>query len=384
MTYSIRIKQQKRSIYILLLAVSILTGCSSGYQAEDQQTLEIQPVNAAIITLLPESTEIEQSYPANLEGKVNVEIRPQISGYIEKIHIDEGAFVKAGQPLFQINASVYREQKNTALASLDVAKSQLATAQLDLDKYEILRDKKVVADFQYERAKTAYETAKAAVGQQQALVASSEINMGFTTVKAPVSGYVGRIPKRLGALVAPADAEALTTLSQVDVVYAYFSLPENEILKINATRTGTSLIQKLQTFENIHFQLSDGNLYTHPGKIDMMDGQFDKGTGSVTVRASFPNPEGLLRSGNTGRVVLRSELNDIYKIPVLSTYEMQDKIFVGLLNDEQKMERVQLKDYHKSGDYYILSSGFNKGDRIIANELGNIPEHATIAPTNTK
>lgn len=337
-----------------------------------------------MLTLKLESANVEQSYPTSLEGKVNVDIRPQVSGYLDKIYVDEGAFVKAGQPLFKINESVYREQRNTALSALDAAKAQLQSAKLELEKYEVLSQNKVVADFQYQKAKAAYESSKSAVDQQKTLVAASELNMGFTLVKAPVSGYVGRIPKRLGNLVSPTDQQALTTLSQVDEVYAYFSVPENEILNINDSRQGRTLLEKLQTFKNVVLKMANGNNYKLTGKIDMMDGQFDKGTGSVTVRASFPNPEGLLRSGNTGRVLLTTEQNNIFKIPVLATYEMQDKLFVGKVEKNGMMNRTELKDYIKSGDFFIVKEGFHAGDQIVANELGSIPEKAKIKPKKLK
>lgn len=369
----------KKSTVLLLFftAVVLFQSCK---KANDETAQETVTSEAELYTLQRVDAEIDQTFPASLQGKTNIELRPQISGYIDKIYIDEGAFVKAGQPLFRINASVYREQKNTALASLEMAKSQLATAELELDKYKVLSDNKVVADFQYQKAKTNYENAKAAVKQQQTLVASADVNMGFSEIKAPVSGYIGRIPNRLGALVGPNDTQPLSTLSQVSEIYAYFSLTENEILKINASRPGANLLEKLKTFKDIHLLLADGSTYNHAGKIDMMDGQFDATTGSVILRASFPNPESLLRTGNTGRIILKSIELNVFQIPLLATYEVQDKLFVGLLDANNKMQRVALQDYTKSGDFYIVKSGFKDGDRIVANELASIPENSNISP----
>lgn len=368
--------KKKVNIFILFSATAfLLPSCNNSEKEAPQQSEAIQ---VTMLTLQPSEASLEQTFPASLQGKDNIQLRPQISGYIDKIFVDEGAFVQAGQPLFQVNASVYREQKNTALAALTMAKAQLETAQLDLDKYKLLTDNKVVADFQYQKAKSIYENAKAAVKQQEALVASADVNLGFTLVKAPISGYIGRIPNRIGALVGPNDAQPLTTLSQVSEIYAYFSLPENEILKINASRPGKNLVEKLKSFKDISLLLADGNTYPYVGKIDMMDGQFDAATGSVMLRASFPNPESLLRTGNTGRIVLKSTEQDVFKIPVLATYEVQDKLFVGLVDGSNKMQRVALQDYVKSGDFYIVKSGFAAGNRIIANEMATIPENATV------
>lgn len=375
------IANSAKILTLFFTAMLFLESCKISDKGTGQPS---ETVYAEVLTLQPGEAVIEQTFPASLQGKDNIQLRPQISGYIDKIYVDEGAFVKAGQPLFRINASIYREQKNTALASLAMAKSQLASAQLELEKYKVLSENKVVANFQYQKAKTSYENARAAVWQQQTLVAAADVNLGFAIIKAPVSGYVGRIPHRSGTLVSPNDARALTTLSQVSEIYAYFSLPENEILKINATRAGATLPEKLKTFRDITLMLADGTPYNHPGKIDMMDGQFDPTTGSVTLRASFPNPESLLRTGNTGRIVLKTTEQKVYKIPLPATYEVQDKLFVGLINDENKMERLALKNYSKSGDFYIIKSGFKPGDRIIANELSGIPENAIITEKAVK
>ncbi len=364
----------------LTLFFAVMVVFQSCKKDQNDTTHESKNIQAEILMLQPTEALINQTYSTSLQGKENIQLRPQISGYIEKIYVDEGAFVKAGEPLFRINASIYREQKNTASAALLIAQSQLAAAQLELDKYKVLSENKVVADFQYEKARINYENARAAVQQQQTLVASANINLDFALIKAPINGYIGRIPKRIGALVGPNDSEALTTLSQVNEIYAYFSLPENEILKINASRPGKTLIEKLKSFPDITLLLADGNQYSHPGKIDMMDGQFDPTTGSVILRASFPNPESLLRTGNTGRVLLSTTVQNVYKIPLLATYEVQDKLFVGLLDGKNKMEWVALKDYVKSGDYLIVRSGFKPGDRIVANELSAIPENSIITP----
>ena len=366
------------------LSAVVLLVISCGSNNDKEQAEQAEPVQAEVMIIQPQEAVVDQSFPASLQGKDNVQLRPQISGYVDKIYADEGAFVKTGQPLFRINAGVYREQKNTSLAALAMAKSQLAAAKLELDKYKILTENKVVADFQYRKARTNYENALAAVKQQQALVASADLNLKFSVVKAPVSGYIGRIPNRIGALVGPNDAQALTTLSQVSEIYAYFSLPEKEILNINATRPGKTLIEKLKGFQDITLLLADGKPYRNTGKIDMMDGQFDSNTGSVALRASFPNPEGLLRTGNTGRIVLKTTQPNVYKIPLLATYEVQDKIFVGLVNHKNQVIRKALKDFIRSGNFYLLKSGFKPGSRIIANELAAIPENSTIRPVTVQ
>src|SRR5690606_24974779 len=172
----IRLISKKNVMVLFFAAVLALQSCNWKEQ-NNQETP--QAVDAEVLTLQLTDAVIEQSFPASLQGKTNIDLRPQISGYIDKIYVGEGAYVQAGQPLFRINASVYAEQKNNALASLDMANSQLATAELELEKYKVLIDKKVVADFQYQKAKTAYDNAKASVKQQQTLVASANVNIGL-------------------------------------------------------------------------------------------------------------------------------------------------------------------------------------------------------------
>lgn len=336
------------------------------------------PIESEIIEIKKDSATILKSYPASIEGKNNVEIRPQISGYIDHIYVDEGQYVKAGTTLFKINAGTLLQEKNQAIAALNAAKSQLVATGLDLEKYQNLSDNKVMADFQYRKAKSAYETAKSLVNQQQALIESINVSLSFTNVKASVNGYVGRLPKKEGALVSPADAEALTTLSEVNEVYTYFNLSENDILNINKTKTSGTIQDKLKSFDQVQLQLADGSVYPVNGKIDMIDGQYNPQTASITVRASFANPNHLLRSGNTGKITLKTTQYDIVKIPVLASLELQDKIVVGKLNDKNEVEYFQLQDYIKSGDNYIVATGFNDNDKIVAKELARIPESSKI------
>jgi membrane fusion protein (multidrug efflux system) len=358
------------------IITTLITACGDG--GNQASSYQEQSVVVETIIVTAENLPFERSYPTQIEGKVNIELRPQVSGYIETIYVDEGAFVKAGQPIFKINASVYQEQKNTALAALSAANAQLQNAQLELEKYQKLTERKIVSDFQYQKAKAAYESATANIEQQKTLVASADLNIGFSTVKAPVSGYVGRIPNRIGALVSPADAQALTTLSQVDVVYAYFSIPEVQILDMVATRKGNSLIEKLKNYGTISLRLANGTVYEKTGKIDIVDGQYDKGTASIPVRASFANPNGILRSGNTGKILLTDTLTQVVKIPVLATVDIQDKVFIGIVNDSNVVTRMPLKDYVKSGDYYLVKSGIEPGTRIVSTELAKVPEKATV------
>lgn len=369
-------------VVIGIVASTFLISCKNEEAKEDSNFGG--PIESEVIEIKKDSATILKTYPATIEGKNNVEIRSQISGYIDRVFVDEGQYVKAGTTLFKINAGTLIQEKNQAIASLNSAKNQLVASSLDLEKYQNLSDNKVMTDFQYRKAKSAYEIAKSLVNQQQALIESINVSLSFTNVKASVNGYVGRLPKKVGALVSPSDAEALTTLSEVNEVYVYFNLTEKDILNINKSNASGSIQEKIKNNDQVQLQLADGSVYPLNGKIDMIDGQYDIQTASITVRASFPNPNHLLRTGNTGKITLKSIQDDIVKIPVLATLELQDKIVVGKLNEKNEVEYFQLTDYTKSGDYYIITTGFNTNDKIIAKELARIPENSKITIKSKK
>jgi membrane fusion protein (multidrug efflux system) len=199
-----------------LLAAVFLSSCSSGPQTQAAPPPPTLPV--AAVTTGTDTT--YQEYPASVEGIVNVEIRPQVSGSLDKVFVDEGAFVTAGEPLFKINDLPYRAQYNNAVASLHAAQAAVLNAQLEIDKVTPLVQNKVVSDYQLKTARAALEVAKANAEQAQANVATAQINLGYTLIKAPVSGYIGRLLKKQGSLVAPTDADALTLLSDVHNVHA--------------------------------------------------------------------------------------------------------------------------------------------------------------------
>lgn len=380
-------KNYNSKINQLLFAMIVLTSCLMFSCKKEEGNEEFdpnQPIEAEVVKLVQDSALVIKSYPAKIEGKNNVEIRPQISGYIDRIYVDEGQYVKAGTTLFKINAGTLLQDKNQAIAALNASKSQMLTAKLDLEKYQNLADNKVMTDFNYRKAKAAYETAKSLVNQQQALIESINVSLSFTNVKAPVDGYIGRLPKKQGALVSPADVEAITTISDVNQVYVYFNLSEKDILAINKSNSVGSLQDKLKDFDQIKLQLADGSNYPLKGKIDMLDGQYNPQTASITVRASFPNPQHILRSGNTGKVTLESIEYDVIKIPVLATFELQDRIIAGKLNNKNEVEYVTLTDFTKSGDYYIVKSNFSRNDRIVAKELARIPEKSVVTIKSKK
>ncbi|NML38866.1 efflux RND transporter periplasmic adaptor subunit [Chitinophaga sp. G-6-1-13] len=333
-----------------------------------------------VMTLDTTTAMTTNDYSALLEGKVNVDIRPQVDGYLDKIFVDEGSYVKAGQPLFQINDQTYREQLNKDIASLHAMESALNAAQLEVDKVKPLVDNKVMAEMQLKTALATLQTAKANVEQARAAVASSRINVGFTLVKAPVSGYIGRIPKRIGNLVGKGDATPLTTLSDISEVYAYFSMSENDFMNFSKGASGATLQQQLKQLRPVTLILSNGEAFTHKGRIEMIDGQFNKTTAAISLRATFPNPASLLRSGNTGKVRVEQLYSGVIQVPQAATLELQNKVFVYQLGDSNKVERRILDLAGRSGENFIVHEGVKKGDKIVTAGIETLMEGAVVKP----
>ncbi|MES2853533.1 MAG: efflux RND transporter periplasmic adaptor subunit [Bacteroidota bacterium] len=367
----------KKITLLSIMAVFIIS-CADKSQA---------PAAAAptlpVMSISYQAASTETEYPAALQGTVDVEIRPQVSGNLERIYVDEGTYVNKGQTLFKINERPFREQLNNALANLHAAEAAYLNAQLEVDKLMPLVQNKVVSDYQLKTAKASQKIAAANIEQAKAMVGSARINLGYTNVTAPVSGYIGRLPKKQGSLVASTDVEPLTSLSDVHEVYAYFSLGETDFIKFKSLYTGNTLGDKIKKIPPVTLILADNSDYPQLGKIDMVDGQFDKNTGAITLRATFPNAGGTLRSGNTGKIRLGIQHNDAILVPQSATVEMQDKIFVFTLNKANKVNKMPITIIGKSGTDYLIKDGVKSGDQIVLSGIDKLQEGQVIQPEKT-
>jgi membrane fusion protein (multidrug efflux system) len=363
-------------LFYSLIVISVMSACSAS-QAKNEAPPPA-PLPVLKLSTVPATTYKE--FSAALEGRTNVEIRPQVEGTLEKIYVDEGAYVKAGQPLFKINDRMYSEQQSNASASLQAAKANLEKAKVEVDRLTPLVNNNVVSDVQLKTAQANYEAAKAAVGQAQAQLGSTHINVGYTLITAPVSGYIGRIPYKIGALVGRAEPQPLTILSDVNEVYAYFSMSEPEFLKFKNETPGNTIADKVKHLPAVELKLADNSIYPEKGRIETMEGQFDKTMGAVSFRATFPNTSGLLRSGNTGKIRLPEQFADVVIVPTEATYELQDKVMVFAVADSNKVTGIPITIAGKSGNYYFVEKGVKAGQRIVYTGLDRLHDGTVIAP----
>ncbi|MFD2941857.1 efflux RND transporter periplasmic adaptor subunit [Flavobacterium notoginsengisoli] len=368
--------KMKNVIITSFILALVLSSCADKNQAPTAPPPPVLPV----LAITSANTTTDAEYPAAIQGTVDVEIRPQVSGNLDRIFVDEGAYVSKGQTLFKINERPFREQLNNALASLHAAEAALINANLEVDKLTPLVQNKVVSDYQLKTAKASQKIAAANIEQAKAMVGSAKINLGYTNVTAPVSGYIGRLPKKQGSLVSASDVEALTTLSDVHEVFAYFSLGETDFIHFKEQYAGSSLGDKIKKLPPVTLILADNSAYPKTGKIDMVDGQFDKTTGAITIRATFPNANGILRSGNTGRIRLGLNHDDAILVPQAATIEMQDKVFVFTVGKDNKVTKMPITVVGKSGTNYLIKDGVKSGDQIVMSGIDKLQDGQAIQP----
>lgn len=362
----------------VLMAIGSFVSCNSAAGKSAEQAPP--PPALPVITLASKPAVTHQEFSASLEGHNDIEIRPQVEGYIDRIFVDEGAHVKKGQLLFRINDLPYKEELNNAKASVAAAKANLASAEINVAKLEPLVKENVVSDVQLKTARALYAAAEASLEQTKAVLHHAEINLGYTTIEAPVDGYIGRIPFKTGSLVGLSTAQPLTVLSETDQVYAYFSLSENDFLHIKQQFAGATIEEKIKKFPPVDLILADNSVYEQKGKVEIVSGQFNNSMGAITFRAVFPNKDGLLRSGNTGRLRIPQLSSDAVIVPQDATFELQDKVFVFTVADNNAVTGTPIKVSGKTGNYYLVSGGVTSGQRIVYAGFDRLRDGITIQP----
>ncbi len=364
----------KKLLPMIVLAVSASLMSSCGNKQGGLPQSNEYPV----ITIQSTNSEMSSSYPATIRGKQDIEIRPKISGFITKLCVDEGSVVRKGQVLFTIDNVQYRAVLNQAEASLNSAKSALATAELTYNNKKELYNQNIVGDFDLQSAANSYATAKATVAQAEAAVVSARDNLSYCNVTSPSNGVVGTIPYRVGSLVSSSMATPLTVVSNIDEMYVYFSVNEKQILEMTRASEGKNVIE---AFPEVQLELADGSIYTQVGHVSTVSGVIDQNTGSVSVRADFANPDHLLKSGGQGNIIITRKTEGVIIIPQAATAEVQDKVFVYVLGKDNKVSYTAIEvDPQNDGQNYIVTKGLKDGDRIVTKGITKLTDGAEIKP----
>ena len=341
-----------------------------------QAPTEQGPAQYGVTTIATTDREIQSNYSATIRGRQDIDIYPQVSGTISELRVTEGQSVSKGQPLFIIDQVPYKAALQTAEANVAAAKASVATAQLTYDSKKELFAKSVVSQYDLSTAENTLLTAKAQLAQAEAQRVNAANNLSYTVVKAPANGMVGTLPYRVGALVSASIPQPLTTVSDNSEMYVYFSMTENQLL--NLTRKYGSIANTLKNMPDIQLQLNDGSIYDQTGRIESISGIIDTSTGSVQLRAAFPNKGGLLHSGGAGSIILPVNYTDCIVVPQVATFELQDKVYVYKVVDGKATSSMIDVEKINNGREYIVKSGLVPGDVIVAEGVGLLREGTPI------
>ena len=330
-----------------------------------------------IETVSESSAALQSTYPATINGIQDVEIRPKVSGFITQINVTEGQTVSAGQVLFVIDNETYQAQVRQAQAAVNTAQSAVNTAKLTFDNTKQLHENRVVGDYELQTAENSFLSAQAQLAQAQAALASAKEALSFCYVKSPAAGVVGTLPFKKGALVSASNV--LTHVSDISKMEVYFSMTEKDMLTMSQNEGG--LRGAIDAFPAVKLELADGSIYAHEGKVVAMSGVIDRSTVSVQLKAHFPNPEKLLKSGGSGTIIIPRSADAAIVIPQRVVMEVQNKKFVYVLKDSNKVAYTEITvDPQNDGVNYIVTSGLNVGDKYVTNGITKLSDQMENVP----
>lgn len=373
---------KKQFLKFLVTQSKLIAICATGFilfSCGNSQSGKMGDDEFAVATINETSSNQTISYPATIKGTQDIEVRPQVSGFIVKLYVDEGATVRKGQPLFLIDPTQYKAAVDQADAAVKTAESSLRTMELTEKNKHMLFEKQIISSFEYETAVNNLLSARAALAQAKAALVSAKQNLDFCTVKSPSDGVIGTFPYRIGALVSASIADPLTTVSEIKDLYVYFSMTEKELL--NLTRAGGTLKEQLEKMPAVKLELADGSMYEFEGKIDAVSGVIDQSTGSVSMRAIFPNTKNVLRSGGMANVIFPYTIPNAILVPQNATVEIQDKKFVYVLQPDStvKYTEIQISPMN-DGKNFIVTNGLKANDKIVIEGVQQLSDGRKIVP----
>jgi RND family efflux transporter MFP subunit len=346
--------------------ITLFAAC--GAKINKEKTIGAFPVTSPVII----DTVYNSDYVAEIHSRQNIEIRARIKGYMEKIHVDEGEKVIAGQLLFTISSQEYREELLKAQAMLKSAIADAKAAELDLQNVKTLSDKNIVSKTEFEMARSKFDALNAKTEEMRSYEASARLHLAYTEIKAPFEGVIDRIPNKTGSLID--GGTLLTTLSDNKEVYAYFNVSEKEYLAYTADKTNKEESNKVSLI------LADNSMHAYKGIIETIEGEFNQGTGSIAFRARFPNPEQVLRHGSSGKVRLKRYVKNALVIPQKATFEIQDKMYVFVVDKNNRVKMRNIVSKMRIPHLYIISSGLALSDRIIYEGIQDVTDGLKINP----
>ena len=360
---------KKNNLYNLLMLSVFLVIVSCGNSEQNKPAAVAPPAPFPVSQLQVKTVTGYTDYPATIEGRVNSDVRAKTSGYIEKVYVDEGQKVRKGQVLFKLETQSLSQDAGAAKARVNVA-------QVEVDKLIPLVEKNIISPVQL-------ETAKANLAQAQANYSSVSASIGYATIKSPIDGYVGSINFREGALISPSDATPLTTVSEIDEVYAFFSFNEAQYIDHLQRSEGTTKAERIKNSPDLSLILANGKEYSEKGRIQTSTGQINQNTGTIQIRAAFKNPKEILTNGNSGKIRFPIEYKDAIVVPQTATFEQQGNVMIFKLGEDNKVETAILKIKGTVDNLYVVESGVDANDKIIVSGVGKLRDGMAISPQET-
>jgi len=353
------------------LILSTAVGCvSNAEQAQSESAIPAAPI--AEVAVL--DTAIYQEYVATIQAVKNVEIRTRLTGFLEKIFVDEGAHVKAGQPLFKLNDAEYLSEVARSQAVLDNAIADGKTIALEVERTKLLVDKNIVSETDLEVAQAKLSAAESRIKEARSMLDFAKTQLAYTTIRAPFTGQIDRIPLKEGSLLD--EGTLLTSISDLSEVYAYFDISEQEYLGI----MGRDSVRTVDFSTPVHLTLADGSVYPHTGTAEFAENEFDESTGTISLRARFANPDGLIKHAASGKVNVPLQHAENLVVHQKSVFEIQDRTYVYMLRDDNTVAMTPFRAGPRVGHYYLIYGGLQARDKIVFEGTQNLRDGMKIVP----
>lgn len=351
---------------VLLFFASVFIACNNKVEKINSTAEKFQVLKPVLV-----DTVYQEEYVAEIHALQNVEIRTRVKGFIEQIHVDEGKPVAAGQLLFTLSSRIYKEDLLKANAQLKSATAELKAVEVELKNTKLLVEKNIVSKTELEMMQAKKEAIQAKIDEANSAISLAKLNLSFTEVRAPFNGVINRIPNKRGSLVE--EGTLLTTISNNNEVFAYFNMSESDYL--NYVTSGEK-----EKFKTVELLLANNTQYAYTGSIEISESEFDASSGNIAFRARFPNPEALLKHGGNGKIIVTKPLKNAMLIPLRSTFEIQDKVFVFTVDNKNKVRQKAIVPKMRIPHFYVVETGLTKDEIILFEGVENVKEGDQVKP----
>lgn len=361
-------------IGLCCIALCATTACTSGKGENSDKGEEKRSV--PFTTLEAVDTTLYTDYVADIQAIRNVEVRSKIQGFLDKIYVDEGALVQAGQILFKLNDDEQRADVSKAQALLSSAMADTKTVALELERVKTLIKKNIITKTDLDVAEAQLNAAEARVQEARSDLQRAQTQLGYTVIRSPFTGRIDRIPLKVGSLLN--EGALLTSVSDLNEVYAYFTISETEYLQNIARKSAENSILA----KDVKLTLADGQNYPHSGKIELAESEFEEQTGTISLRARFPNPDRILKHGATGKIQLPTKITASLIVPQKAVFEIQDRAYVYVLDSANQVKMTNITLGTRFGHFYLIPEGLKAGQKVVYEGTQSLTDGMAIEPRN--